>query len=292
MLWPIIQLSDRQPSETAAPTLEKTASITSSINEIKTALRISYLPLLVIATMVIIIGFIFLRAKGRKASFEVVSRHVFGYRPLDLLLKEGIPEGYSIILSSMPCDQKDDAIKGFLRAGLDEGSTAVYITNTVDKVLELVKAPKMYVLICNPQADEIAPPTGNVEKVKTIENLTDVNISIIRLIEKLYEESQREGQSKAIRICLDNLDDVLIQHKGSTTRKWLLELIPRLKRTCGIILATVNPRMHPKEDLNAILSIFQGQIDILEGTKRGRLYRKILVSRMYNVYYSKKGFKI
>lgn len=292
MFWPSVQPSEHLSGETTTATLEETTSATSSIGEVKPA-RGLYFYLLIIISVTVVVGFAYLRVIRKKHTPKKPSKHEFGYEPLDSLLKEGIPSGYSIVLSSAPCDQKDDVIKGFLRTGLKEGSIAVYISNDVDKVMDLMDTPKMHVLICNPQADEIAPPLQNVEKVKSIENLTDVNIGIMKLLEKLYEESSLDEEgSKPIRICLDNLDDVLIQHKGSTTRKWLLELIPRLKRMNGIILATVNPEMHSKEDLNAVASIFDGQIDILEETKRGKLYRKILVSRMYNVEYSKRGVDI
>ncbi|MBS7644753.1 hypothetical protein KEJ44_01745 [Candidatus Bathyarchaeota archaeon] len=291
MFWPLIPGKSQQPIETTATISEGTLPVTSSIRQARSSRYIDFFPPVVAAALAILV-LIHLRAKKRKKAIKAAPRQMFGYRPLDLLLKGGIPRGYSLILSSAPCDQRDDVIKGFLRAGLEEEATAVYISNTVDKVMELVENPRMHILICNPQADEIAPKMGNVEKVRSIENLTDVNIGIMKLLEGLYEESRRGEESKPMRICLDILDDVLIQHKGPTTRKWLLELIPRLKRMDGITLATVNPRMHRREDLNAVISIFDGQIDILEGTKRGRLYRKVLVSRMYEVDYSRKGLEI
>ncbi|MGC8849077.1 MAG: DUF7504 family protein, partial [Candidatus Bathyarchaeia archaeon] len=308
MFWPLVTRENQRPSETHATTLEGTLPATSSTG-LETTLEETLRavpsvglerPLwytfnfyaLIVAVILAFVVVALLRVKGRRKAVEEAPRSVFGYRPLDVLLKDGIPKGHSLILSSVSCDQKYEAIKGFLRAGLEEDGTAVYISNTVDRVMEFVEAPRMHILICNPQADEIAPRTGNVEKVRSIENLTDVNIGIMKLLEKAYEESHLKEGSKPLRICLDNLDDVLIQHRGPTTRKWLLELIPRLKRMDAIILAIVNPRMHRKEDLNAVISIFDGQIDIIEGTRRGKLYRKILISRMYNVYYSKEGLKI
>jgi len=291
MFWPLTRTTDRKSSEALPLTLEK-PSIRSDAGEVRPIWKASYFPPLIMVVIVVIIGFTYLRARWKKPALKGGSRHLFGYRPLDLLLRDGIPEGYSIALSSMPCDQKDDVIEGFLKAGLDEDSTTVYISNTLDKVAGLAGNPKMHILICNPQADEIVPSMGNVEKVKSLESLTDVNIGIMRLLERLHGELSQKGEIGLLRVCLDNLDDVLIQHKGSTTRKWLLELIPRLKKMNGIVLATVNPRMHSEGDLNAVLSVFDGEIDILEGTKRGRLYRKILVSRMYNVHYSRRGLEI
>ena len=194
MFWPSVQPSEHLPGEATTTTLEETASVTSSVGEVK-PMRGSYLYLLIIIGVAVMAGFTYLKVIKRRYTPKKPPKHRFGYEPLDLLLKDEIPSGYSIVvLSSMPCDQKDDAIKGFLRAGLEEESTAVYISNNIDKVMDLLDAPKMYVLICNPQADEIIPSLENVEKVRSIENLTDVNIGIIKLLERLYEESRLNGK--------------------------------------------------------------------------------------------------
>ena len=163
---------------------------------------------------------------------------------------------------------------------------AVPLKYTIDKITDLLDHRCLYVVFCNPQADEIAPTSANLEKVKSIENLTELNIILIKLLERLYKDA------KPIRICINNLDDALIYHKGSTIRKWLTELLPRLKKMGGTVFAPVDPEMHSKEDLHAVLGVFDGQVDVTVEEGEGWIQRRIHVSRMYGLSYSKKKMPI
>jgi hypothetical protein len=48
------------------------------------------------------------------------------------------------------------------------------------------------------------------------------------------------------------------------TRRWLSALLPTLKSRGFTVLATVNPRMHPPEEFEAVVGLFDGEIDIYE----------------------------
>jgi hypothetical protein len=66
------------------------------------------------------------------------------------------------------------------------------------------------------------------------------------------------------RICIGIVSDVLLQHHGVQTRKWLTALTAELKSNGFTALTIVDPQMHPPEELHAILGLFDGEINIYE----------------------------
>ncbi len=312
MLWPSIESADQTSIETTSTSEERsspttygttTGTMTETMTETMTGIMTGTMTGIVtetrqkvetglyaflVATLSAIVVLVYFQSRKDRKEVKPrrVSKNPLGYKPLDTLLDEEVPESYSIVLCSPPCDQKDEVIKGYLKAGLKQ-NRCIYISNTVDKIADFLNHPNIYAVVCNPQADDIAPSSANVEKIKNIGNLTELNISLMNLLEKLYDKHTTQ-----IRICFDILDDVLIHHKGTTTRRWLLELIPRMKRMKGMVLATVDSKMHLKEDLYAILGVFDGQVDITEEKKKGKIQRKISLSRMYGISYSKEEIQI
>jgi hypothetical protein len=66
------------------------------------------------------------------------------------------------------------------------------------------------------------------------------------------------------RICIEVVSDVLLQHHALNTRRWLSALLPTLKMKDFTILAVVDPQMHPLEETQAVLGLFDGEITISE----------------------------
>ena len=86
-----------------------------------------------------------------------------------------------------------------------------------------------------------------------------------------------------------NMDqfDVLLQHGSIITRKWLSELITTFKAKEFTIMATIDPQMHPSTDVHALLSIFDGEINIREIETIKELKRFLKIKRMRNRKYLK-----
>jgi KaiC/GvpD/RAD55 family RecA-like ATPase len=72
------------------------------------------------------------------------------------------------------------------------------------------------------------------------------------------------SEKRPRRICLDLISDVLLQHHALETRRWLTALLTKLKAEDFTTLAVIDPRMHPSEELYAILGLFGGEINIRE----------------------------
>jgi hypothetical protein len=66
------------------------------------------------------------------------------------------------------------------------------------------------------------------------------------------------------RACIEIISDVLLQHHAVQTRRWLTDLITEMKSRGFTTLAVMNPKMHPSEEFNAILDLFDGEINIYE----------------------------
>jgi tetratricopeptide (TPR) repeat protein len=206
-----------------------------------------------------------------------------GYTDLDNLLLGGIPQNYAVILTSPSCDERDLLIENFLRAGAKNSEVTFYVTTSPSDVKSLAESfqPSFYLFVCNPQADAIIKSLPNVFKLKGVENLTEISIALTSAIHKL-DPSQKGSR----RICIDLVSDVLLQHHAVQTRRWLAALIPELKSAGFTTLAVIDPRMHPSEELYAILGLFEGEINIYEKETEKGLQKFLKINKMSNQKYS------
>jgi len=206
-----------------------------------------------------------------------------GCLDLDNLLYGGIPENYTVVLTSPSCDERDLLIKKFLETGVKDGQTTFYVTINASGVRTLVEEfqSDFYLFICNPRADTMIKSLPNVFKLKGVENLTDLDISLMSAFRRL-DTSSKNGQRRA---CIEIVSDVLLQHHAVTTRRWLTGLIPDLRSRGFTTLAVMNPYMHSSEEVHAILSLFDGEINIYEKDTMKGLEKFIKVKKMYNQRY-------
>jgi KaiC/GvpD/RAD55 family RecA-like ATPase len=212
------------------------------------------------------------------------SRISTGYEDLDKLLIGGIPETYPVILTSPSCDERDLLIKRFLKAGVDkEGAIAFYVSSEISGMETLAEEfqSKIYFFVCNPRADTIIKDLPNVTKLRMgAMNLTDINIALARAFRELDESS-----SDSRRICIAIVSDVLLQHQAVQTRRWLTELITDLRTRGFTTLAVMNPLMHPPRDVQAILGLFEGEIDLYDRKTKKGSQKFLKIKRLYNQKY-------
>jgi KaiC/GvpD/RAD55 family RecA-like ATPase len=183
-----------------------------------------------------------------------------GYREFDNLLFGGIPEKYAVALTSISCDETKLLINRFLEKGAREGEITFLITVGTRRWEKLAEEfPNFNLFICNPQAETTVAALPNVVKIRGVENLTDVNIPLFSALRKLGASS---GEPR--RICIEILSDILLQHRAVQTRRWLIGLAAELKSRGFTILAIMNPHMHPAEEVQAVLDLFDGEIEVYE----------------------------
>jgi len=205
-----------------------------------------------------------------------------GFKDLDDLLLGGLPQNYAVLLTSLSCDERDLLVKKFLERGVSDDQTTFHITIEASGVKTLVEdfQSNFFLFLCNPQADKIIGNLSNVFKLKGVENLTDINIALTSAFRKLDKTATR-----ARRICIDIVSDVLLQHHSVNTRRWLSGLIPELRSRGFTTLAVVNPKMHPPQEVQAILDLFEGEINIWEGKTKKGSKRYLRIKKMYSQRY-------
>ena len=119
-----------------------------------------------------------------------------------------------------------------------------------------------------------------VFKMKGLESLTEIDIALVKSFRML--DNSKSGPK---RICIDVISDVLLQHHAVTTRRWLSSLLPDLKSKGFATLAVVNPQMHPPEEVQAILGLFEGEIRISEKETDEGSKEVLRIRKLYNQRY-------
>ena len=205
-----------------------------------------------------------------------------GFADLDVLLYGGIPENYTVILTSPSINERELLIKKFLDAGAKTGETVFYITAEPNRGKALAEQypSNFYLFICNPRADAIVQTLPNVVKLKGVENLTEIDITVTKAFRNLNLTAT--GPKRA---CIEIISDVLLQHHAVTTRKWLSALLPDLKAKGFTTLAVIDPQMHPQEEARAIISLFDGEIEIKEKETAQGLGKILRVRKLINQRY-------
>ena len=196
-----------------------------------------------------------------KPTYEVLAGRVTtGTKNLDRLLLGGIPAKYAVVLIASSSDERQKLIRGFIEAGAINHETTIYLTCEALGAEELARAHQdhFYVGVCNPQVDSVIPNLPNVIKFRGTENLTEIDISLAKLLRTV-----NPAHNQPRRVCIDLLSDALLQHHAVATRRWLSGLIAMLKSNGFTVLAVVDPLVLP-EEVPAITGLFDGEIEIYE----------------------------
>jgi KaiC/GvpD/RAD55 family RecA-like ATPase len=184
-----------------------------------------------------------------------------GFEGLNDMLMGGIPKNYAVLLASPSCDERDMLLRRFLEAGPQSGEVTFHVTSNSDeaKILAERYRSNFHVFLCNPLAEGIAKKLPNITPLRGIENLNEINIALTGAFRRLEGKSQ-----KPRRACVEIISDVLLQHHAVQTRKWLSSFIPELKSKQFTSLAVINPYMHASDEVQAVASLFDGEISIYE----------------------------
>ncbi len=217
------------------------------------------------------------------------NRITTGCPDLDNLLYGGIPKTYAVILTSPSCDERELLIRRFVKVGAEKGQITFYFTTDASGIVALVEEfqSSFYLFICNPRAETVVNSLPNVCKLKGVENLTDISISLTSAFRKLDKSMRRPR-----RACIDIVSDVLLQHHAANCRRWLNTVIPELKANGFTTLVIIDPQMHPPQEVRAILDLFEGEISICE-KKTGKDSEKFLrIKKLYNQRYLERELPI
>jgi tetratricopeptide (TPR) repeat protein len=203
-----------------------------------------------------------------------------GTEELDSLLLGGIPREYAVVLSGSPCDERELIVKDFLNAGIKEGIT-FYIATEADGLEALLENPNFFLFLCNPKPKTPIPDLPNVFKLQGKAEITNLGIALT----KAYRSIDKSIDNK--RICVEILSDVLVKHGTNTTREWISSLITDLGAIGFTMLAVIYPKMHPLDQSEAILALFDGEISITKTKEPLECKTSIRVEKLRNQDYIK-----
>jgi KaiC/GvpD/RAD55 family RecA-like ATPase/tetratricopeptide (TPR) repeat protein len=220
-----------------------------------------------------------------KPAFEVLpGRVTTGYMELDRLLLGGIPEKYAVMLAAPSCDEREMLVNRFLTAGVEASEPTFCVTVEAGNAGALAEKDQsnFYLFLCNPRADVMIQSLPNVFKLEGVESLTGIDIALTKAYRSLGPLAV--GPKRA---CVEIVSDVLLQHHALITRKWLSTLLPDLKSKGFTTLAVIDPRMHPSEEAQAILALFDGEIRISEKEAAKGLMKTLKILKLHNQNYLK-----
>jgi len=221
-----------------------------------------------------------------RPKYEVLpGRITTGYEELDAMFLGGIPEKYAVVLTSPSTDEREQLINRFLSAGATAGETTFYITvETANTITLAEKYPSSFGLfLCNPQADTIIQNAPNIYRLKGVENLTEIDIALTKASRTIDPSAVASR-----RICIEIISDALLQHHAVNTRRWLSALLPTLKSKGFTILGVIDPQMHPPEELQSIVGIFDGEIRVTEKETPEGIKQTLRVRKLLNQKYLEK----
>jgi len=179
-----------------------------------------------------------------------------GYGRLDEVLHGGFLSGSMVVLNAPTSDEAPILLRNFLKS--EQPSLLICRNLSSAQAIVPDAADGVARLICS---DKPVSPTKGIVPGKGIENLTDLNLQI----------NESLGAIQPKRLVLDILSDILLRHKALQTRKWLNELLERLRARGITTLAVLNPYMHTAEETQASVDVFDASIEIYEREGRKSL---------------------
>jgi KaiC/GvpD/RAD55 family RecA-like ATPase/tetratricopeptide (TPR) repeat protein len=204
-----------------------------------------------------------------------------GTEELDSLLLGGIPEESAVILAGPPCDERETIIKNFLKAGTKDEVT-FYISKEATGLEDLLDNRNFFLFLCNTTPKVDVPDLPNVYKLRGTTDLTNLGIALT----KAYRNTN-QNRKHPKRICVRILSDVLIEYGTKTARNWMSELITDLGSKGFTLLAVINPTMHPPDQANAVLDLFDGEISLYQTEDPLECRKSIRVKKLRNQDYIK-----
>ncbi len=196
---------------------------------------------------------------------------------LDEALQGGFLAGSAILLSAPASSEVPILVRNFLKAS---NEVALLICRSQSSA-EAVSRPDDTNLKCLISSEKPISPSRNFLPGKGIDNLTELNFQITETI----------GSVQPKRVVIEILSDILLRHKALQTRKWLNEFLEKLHSKGITTVAILNPYMHAGEEVQAVVDLFDGNLEIIERTDDG-VKKFLRVKWMHGVEVNEKEFPL
>lgn len=206
-----------------------------------------------------------------------------GYGDLNVLLEEALPKGSAVLLLSPRCDERDLLVRRIIGSALSAGMPTFYLSNDPSKIQDLTSTYGKGFYALSPQAAKILSPPANLYKIPNIDSLSDLNM----VFTKILETRAKQGTSNRLLIIdLLTYSHIFLVDKGVTARKWFTDFLAGRKAEDFTVLAFLNPLVTSKEEIQTLIDVFDGVIEIYEKELSGRLRRFLVIKKMHGQRYS------
>jgi KaiC/GvpD/RAD55 family RecA-like ATPase len=212
--------------------------------------------------------------RAEKAQSDAIGRFSLGVPRVDKPMRGGIPVGHAVVITAAPSNETRAMVRSFILSGLSSGKHVLYITRD-PTLLSNVPGSELEKLSLISIGDVLEGPVHAI--AAKVANLTEILLETTELIQSA------EGSDK--RACIDILSDILLQHGALNSRKWVSDIIRKLKANGYTTLAVLDPKLHEPKESQALLSLFDGEIEISEREVEGTTRQLLRVRRMYDTQY-------
>ncbi len=200
------------------------------------------------------------------------------FTSLEGLVTTGIPSKYTLLLGSPACDERNLIVQQFIESGAEKKVPSFMVTS--DASFAQAAAQKfgdvLTVLAANPRAT--ASEKNVIPLTTGVQNLTSLNIELVKLV--------KDRTGTGARIVLDVVSEVMLAQKMLTTRKWISDIVPRFENWGFTVLGVFNPSLHSTEEVQGLIELFNGYVQIYDTDYQGRTRRVIAVRKMSNLQYN------
>jgi archaellum biogenesis ATPase FlaH len=200
-----------------------------------------------------------------------------GYQELDTMLGGGLPTDRAVLIVSGPWDEKELLLNKIVGSALTYQYSVYFLSRDLGRSQDLARKYAQNFYVLTPRADKISSRSQNILEISDVRNLNDINIS--------FDEIMRTMPSRTAEkmVLIDFLSDILLEHGGVTTRKWLDDFITRRESEGFMVIATLNPSMVRPQENQQVIELFSGVIEIYEIPGRPR--RFLIIRKMYGRKY-------
>jgi hypothetical protein len=146
---------------------------------------------------------------------------------------------------------------------------------------------KFYLILISPWADNIIQDMPNILKFHSLDDLTQLNISLKVFLREIMEKGETIN-----RVVLEPLSEALLMHETRVVRRWLRDLLTMFNQLNATTLSILDPGMHSTGESRIITDLFNGHFDIEEKRVENTTKKILNVKRLYNKKYQKKDLEI
>ena len=205
-----------------------------------------------------------LDSQAKKAALDLPRPAVpTGVPPLDYLLNGGLPTLSATVITAPACDERDLVLRRILETGTKGTGVSVYLGKDISKVEDLLETTISRLQVLVTKVEGVRTERPQIHFTDKADNLNGISIDLMSLLQTCKTENPKI-------LCIDLVDDLLLLHKSSVTRRWLTTILSRVKTLGFTVVVALNPQMHSPADVQIIVDLFEGHIQLAEKTVEDR----------------------